>query len=154
MRDNFHTFTLFPKDLLFHRTRYSGLHLNLSMHTSGQRDRTKRLVPFLQSLMGHSPGFSYLTRYYVVSAITGAHHLFTVGFKPKEQLRIPLFTSSHFDVTFKSKQAANSSNQYLQWYMQFMYEQVGLVPPTKTQKLSAFEVLRVASKYWYRCFGP
>ena len=38
--------------------------------------------------------------------------------------------------------------------MQFMYEQVGLAPPTKTQKLSAFEVLRVAATYWKRCFGP
>jgi len=42
----------------------------------GPKDQTKRLVPFLATLLGAKVPFSLLARYYVINCVTGAHGLF------------------------------------------------------------------------------
>ena len=87
-----------------------------------------------------------LTRYYVASCITGAHHLFVVKFVTNELLWPKMFTT-----TSQPRFVRTDTKNYLQWYLGFMYEQVGVLPPEGPLQPSM--VLDVASTFWYRCFG-
>jgi len=53
-----------------------------------------RLVPFLLSLFVPKATFALLTRYYIVNAVTGAHHLFVFKAKKKEEQRTKWFPLS------------------------------------------------------------
>ena len=91
--------------------------------------------------------FRLLTRYYVISKISGAHHLFCVKAKSDDLMRASFFRGVRKPL-FKNHFHAN----YLMWYLDFMYEQIGLAPTgMKTPK--AFDVLLVAQRYWYQCVG-
>lgn len=50
--------------------------LILDMSDVGPQDNTKRLVPFLATLLHAKPKFGFLTRYYIFNCVTGAHNLF------------------------------------------------------------------------------
>jgi len=54
-----------------------------------------RQLPFLLSLFGEKKApFAILTRYYIFSLITGAHHLFVFGRRPKKEVRELFFLLS------------------------------------------------------------
>ena len=49
------------------------------MSNVGPQDHTKRLVPFLATLLYAKAPFSLLNRYYIFNCVTGAHSLFVFG---------------------------------------------------------------------------
>ena len=104
------------------------------------------MVPFNLSLLDKEATFALLTRYYVVSKVTGAHHLFRVRSSPnlREKFFSSISTDPHFHQQFHKP--------YLLWYMDFIYKQVGLAPPGKRLP-SVEEVLGVAPMFWKKCYG-
>lgn len=94
-----------------------------------------------------SPPFAILTRYYVLSLITGAHHLFVFGSKHVENDDI-WFQQLHYQPKF----IRSDIRAYLRWYFDFAHSSCGL-PLPNYGSLMPFDMLKVMHVFWYKNFG-
>jgi hypothetical protein len=105
-------------------------------------------IPFAESMLLIKPPFAILTRYYVYSNVTGAHHLFMFGSKtvPEPKMWFPM-------LRVQPQFVRTDTSKYLRWYFDFAYETVGL-PKPDWRVLKPFDLFRVMRTFWHYEFGP
>jgi hypothetical protein len=143
LRDNFFLFTYQPKSLpVLAPWVLDGNDSKLDWSFTSPKDHTRRLVPFLLSLSVVKAPFWFLTRYYILNVITGAHHLFVFGAKESHRENFfPLLTKHPVIQRADTK-------KYLHWYFDHAYTTLGY-PQQKEESASAFQLLKTMNYYWY-----
>jgi len=145
LRDDFRIFSVRPKiPITIPCIKNESPDMILEQSKVGPIDSTKRLVPFLATLIHASVPFAFLNRYYVINCVTGAHGLFLC--QQKNLNRQEFFSKSSYCPSFERE----NLEECVYWFIDFAFKAVGTPFMHADFVLTPLQVLEVMASFWYQ----